>query len=330
MLLNIRKTAPYSKKTIARLLLVAFIFILTACFTMSIASPLSAASYYQNTVRDGDLITGYNDKTLYIAKISGYEVYKRPILINRFFWNYTRLIYKKPIYLKQETLNKYRTSFFAMEVFPDGTPVDKKVYILYQDPNNYLIYKHHIDLTPNQFKRVGFKQNSIYKISQQEALFYISGYTITAKDLNLKPSAKANNKNDQKTKLATQKTSKQSPQHKDEQTLESNNVFIINIDEEKDKESAPSTNAIKSKPINTVQKNSAEEEKEDDLLEKDLLEEATEEPTAYYTSAYHNAKYYYPENCSGWKSISPSNLKRFSDLEDLLANYERSISPRCK
>ncbi len=49
----------------------------------------------------------------------------------------------------------------------------------------------------------------------------------------------------------------------------------------------------------------------------------------YYTSSHSRAKYYYPENCSGWKSLSPKYLKGFSSLDDLLASYKREASPKC-
>ncbi len=52
--------------------------------------------------------------------------------------------------------------------------------------------------------------------------------------------------------------------------------------------------------------------------------------TKYYTSSHYSAKYYYPEDCSGWKSLSPSYLKSFDSLEDLLKSYpSRALSPQC-
>ena len=52
--------------------------------------------------------------------------------------------------------------------------------------------------------------------------------------------------------------------------------------------------------------------------------------TTYYTSAYPSARYYYPADCSGWRQISPRNLVQFNSVEELLAQYSRSLSPSCQ
>lgn len=49
----------------------------------------------------------------------------------------------------------------------------------------------------------------------------------------------------------------------------------------------------------------------------------------YYTSSHHTAKYYYPVECSAWHGLSPSNLKGFGTLEELLHMYNRTPSPQC-
>jgi len=51
----------------------------------------------------------------------------------------------------------------------------------------------------------------------------------------------------------------------------------------------------------------------------------------YYTSSYSTSKYYYPADCSGWKSLSPSYLKSFDTLQALLAIYpSKTLSPQCQ
>ncbi|PWB38582.1 MAG: hypothetical protein C3F02_02610 [Parcubacteria group bacterium] len=51
----------------------------------------------------------------------------------------------------------------------------------------------------------------------------------------------------------------------------------------------------------------------------------------YYTSSYGGTKYYYPEACSGWKSLSAKYLKAFDSLEALLRAYpSRTLSPQCQ
>lgn len=50
----------------------------------------------------------------------------------------------------------------------------------------------------------------------------------------------------------------------------------------------------------------------------------------YYTSSYSTSKYYYPATCEAWKTLTPSYLKSFSTLEELLAAYpNRTLSPQC-
>ncbi len=50
----------------------------------------------------------------------------------------------------------------------------------------------------------------------------------------------------------------------------------------------------------------------------------------FYTSSHYSSKYYYPESCDPWKDLSPSNLKSFNTLEELLKAYpNRTKSPQC-
>ncbi len=50
----------------------------------------------------------------------------------------------------------------------------------------------------------------------------------------------------------------------------------------------------------------------------------------YYTSSHYSAKYYYPASCDGWKSLSESYLSSFDTLDELLAKYNRTLSPQCQ
>lgn len=62
----------------------------------------------------------------------------------------------------------------------------------------------------------------------------------------------------------------------------------------------------------------------------------TDQPTQqqsggkYYTSSHYKATRYYPEACEGWKLLSPSYLKVFNSLSELLVAYpNRTLSPEC-
>jgi len=49
------------------------------------------------------------------------------------------------------------------------------------------------------------------------------------------------------------------------------------------------------------------------------------------TSSHGTAIYYYPEACSGWKSLSPKYLMAFDSLDALLMAYpSRTKSPQCE
>lgn len=50
----------------------------------------------------------------------------------------------------------------------------------------------------------------------------------------------------------------------------------------------------------------------------------------YYTSSHYSAKYYYPASCDGWRSLSESYLVSFNTVDELLAKYNRSLSPQCQ
>ncbi len=50
----------------------------------------------------------------------------------------------------------------------------------------------------------------------------------------------------------------------------------------------------------------------------------------FYTSSYSTSKYYYPADCDGWKSLTPSYLKSFPTLDALLKAYPSRIKgPTC-
>jgi len=69
--------------------------------------------------------------------------------------------------------------------------------------------------------------------------------------------------------------------------------------------------------------------KDEPILNTDQIEE-NQSLNKYYTSSYGTSKYYYPEDCDGWKSLSPKYLKSFNSLEELLKVYpSKTLSPQC-
>ncbi|MFA5210989.1 MAG: thermonuclease family protein [Patescibacteria group bacterium] len=56
----------------------------------------------------------------------------------------------------------------------------------------------------------------------------------------------------------------------------------------------------------------------------------TQSDNKYYTSSHWRTKYYYPASCESWQELSPSNLKVFNSLEELLIAYPtRTLNPNC-
>lgn len=69
--------------------------------------------------------------------------------------------------------------------------------------------------------------------------------------------------------------------------------------------------------------------KDEPISSTDKIEE-NQSLNKYYTSSYGTSKYYYPEDCDGWKSLSPKYLKSFNSLEELLKVYpSKTLSPQC-
>ncbi len=56
----------------------------------------------------------------------------------------------------------------------------------------------------------------------------------------------------------------------------------------------------------------------------------TQSAGKYYTSSHYSAQYDYPESCDGWKSLSTKYLVSFNTLNELLAKYQRTLSPQCQ
>ena len=87
--------------------------------------------------------------------------------------------------------------------------------------------------------------------------------------------------------------------------------------------STPTPEPEPTAPTNTGAQQPAQEEPTD-------AEQSATPQMRYYTSKHTNAKYYYPEDCSGWKQISPRNLVAFNSIDALIAEYDRSLSPSCQ
>lgn len=71
------------------------------------------------------------------------------------------------------------------------------------------------------------------------------------------------------------------------------------------------------------------------LKESDSRPDTTSVPVTtadkFYTSSRSNAKYYYPSTCDEWKDLSPTYIRSFNSVSELLAEFPtRKPSPKCQ
>ena len=149
--------------------------------TVVALAPLPKTNEIQH-IQDGDLIRVNNDNYLnrndiYIVKRMGNKNFKRLILNPEIFNSYQHLQWDNVKRVSYDTLDYFITSDLVMEVHPDGTPVNGRIYRLFghRVVGNKLEYdgdtgtKRHIQLTPQQFEQAGGDWDSVYHINYLEA-----------------------------------------------------------------------------------------------------------------------------------------------------------------
>ena len=135
-------------------------------------------------IQDGDLIrydsSDIFGRDIYIVKRIGNKNFKRLILNPQIFDSYQHLEWSNVKSVSAETLNYFTTSNLVMEVNPNGTPVNGRVYRLIDDTAD-TGKKRHIQLTPQQFEQAGGDWDSVYHINHLEAsnAFYRTAQPIT-------------------------------------------------------------------------------------------------------------------------------------------------------
>ena len=162
--------------TIIAIIIIALIFSYTntnassgSSWTFQGTSQWAPKTLDNKSLKDGDLIKTPDNPDVYIVKYIGQKKFKRLILNPDIFNSYDHLSWDDIKLVSKPTINKHTTSRFVMEVYPDGKPVNGKVYELRSEAHSDIGVKHHINMTSAQFEEVGLDWSSIYNINHIEA-----------------------------------------------------------------------------------------------------------------------------------------------------------------
>jgi len=131
---------------------------------------------------DGDLITTDASFDIYIIKLINDKKFKRLILNPDIFNSYGHLKWDNVKTVSQEVQDAYTVSSLVIEVNPDGSVFDPKVYSVTSAQDADVGEKHWVNLTAAGFVAAGYDWDSIYHINHTEASpnFYPLGAEITS------------------------------------------------------------------------------------------------------------------------------------------------------
>ena len=148
------------------------------------------------TMQDGDLIRAQGTLDVYIVKTIGNKKFKRHILNPTIFESYGHLKWEDIKDVSQSVTNEYTVSNLIMEVYPNGTPVNGRVYVVSAAPGSDYGQKRFLNLTSQQFYEAGYDWSSIYFVNHTEAsdTFYARGQEITSTDDSIELEKKEENK----------------------------------------------------------------------------------------------------------------------------------------
>jgi hypothetical protein len=131
---------------------------------------------------DGDLTKTADNPDVYIVKLVGNKKYKRLILNPEIFNSYGHLKWSNIKTVTQTQLDSFFLSELTMEVYPNGTPVNGKVYVVSSALNSDVGISQRLDIAPAAFEQKGFDWEGIFYINHHEASpsFYPEGAPITS------------------------------------------------------------------------------------------------------------------------------------------------------
>lgn len=312
-----------------------FFAVIALCLSVGIGFTTSTmlfarADQPRNTIQDGSIIRAYQDDTLYIVKIAGTKLFKRPILTNNIFKAYPHLTNTDILIVYKDTLDTFKTSTLIMEVNPDGTPTTGKVYYLSVHPEHRTVQKHHLNITAQQFEHIGFDWDSIYHINHIEASreFYSKGPDVTARDLGVaaQPAPNTDVAGDDRPYVVVpvepagsiQPTAGTVPYIDVPAPFGNTGTQTLPDDRDTDH---PAQIATPPRPGTKVD--------EAGIITRAPRTTVAPNDAVYYTSNHSKAVYYYPEDCSTRNTIPAAYQERFSSLSQLFEKYSRTLHPAC-
>lgn len=146
-----------------------FFFLAVAVFAFFGAGEVSAQA-----IRDGDLVKTVSSPDVYIVKIveespGNISKFKRLILNPAIFDSYGHLSWDDIKETSQEVLDTFTTSDLVIEVNPDGTVADPKIYRVSSAADSDVGERRWLNLTAAEFEYMGFDWQALYKINHTEA-----------------------------------------------------------------------------------------------------------------------------------------------------------------
>lgn len=156
------------------ILLVVPVFVFTASY-----------SHAEQNIVDGDLVTVSPNPDIYIVKIVGVKKFKRLILNPDIFNSYGHLKWSDVKTIDQATLDLYKLSELVIEINPDGSVADPKVYRVISSGNSDVGERSWLNLTASEFEAAGYDWDSLYHVNHKEALpsFYPTKTPLTYQDV---------------------------------------------------------------------------------------------------------------------------------------------------
>ena len=143
------------------------------------APPVALVDINGNAIVDGDTIKTADNADVYIIKLIGTKKFRRLILSPAVFDSYGQLSWSKIKTVSQDVMNAYTVSTLVIEVNPDGSVANPKVFSLTSAANSDTGQKQWLNMTAAQFESKGYDWDSIYNINYNEFGIYVQGSDIT-------------------------------------------------------------------------------------------------------------------------------------------------------
>lgn len=162
---------------------IAFTTILALSGVVYLA-PLLVRNAHAQTIADGDLVRVTGTDDIFIVKLVGAKSFKRLILNPTIFDSYGHLDWGNVMDVSQATVDGYTNTNLVIEVNPDGSIADPKVYAVTSAEGSDVGERRHLNVTAAEFEAAGLDWDSLYNINATEASpsFYPTMTALVAAD----------------------------------------------------------------------------------------------------------------------------------------------------